>query len=83
MHQPAPLGSTRSKGVSHDEGDEFLCSTRPSRAGTSSVKARTSPDAPHQAELTEHAPPYDDDASEAEDETDSESVRPPPERADD
>jgi hypothetical protein len=41
------------------------------------------PDAPHQAEPAEHSPPYDDAANEPEDETDSESVRPPPERIDD
>jgi hypothetical protein len=38
--------------------------------------------ATHHAEPQEHAPPYDD-PSNAPDETDSESVRPPPERIDD
>jgi hypothetical protein len=39
--------------------------------------------ATHHAESAEHAPPYDDDASEPLEEADAESVRPPPERIDD
>jgi hypothetical protein len=39
--------------------------------------------ATHQAQSAEHAPPYDDDTSEPLEESDAESVRPPPERIDD
>jgi hypothetical protein len=37
----------------------------------------------HDAGSAEHSPPYDDDTSEALEEADAESVRPPPERIDD